>query len=95
MKKSALKEYIREEIIKTLSEMDAYQVTGKTGKKTVATKAKDELALLTREMKALAKKYKEAKGEEKAMIFTNLSKKTALKNELEAIVYPKSQSEIY
>ncbi len=37
MKKSALKEYIREEIIKTLSEMDAYQVTGKTGKKTVAS----------------------------------------------------------
>jgi len=163
MKKSALKEYIREEIIKTLSEMDAYQVTGKTGKKTVASfqsqgeankfkqqnpnivsvekleekkeeedvevkddyhkvddedgdkdkepskselkkvdkstkglaKAKDERALLTREMNALAKKYKEAKGEEKAMIFTNLSKKTALKNELEAIVYPKSQSEIY
>ena len=130
MKKSALKEYIREEIIKTLSEEinqastiaekkeedvevkdDYHKVDDEDGDKdkepskselkkdAEATKglakAKDELALLTREMKALAKKYKEAKGEEKAMIFTNLRKKTALKNELEAIVYPKSQSEIY
>ena len=130
MKKSALKEYIREEIIKALSEETIQAVTiaekeeddvekeddwykskdedgdkdkepskselKKVDKSTKGlAKAKDELALLTREMKALAKKYKEAKGEEKAMIFTNLSKKTAHKNELEAIVYPKSQSEIY
>ena len=162
MKKSALKEYIKEQIVNALSE-EAYELMGKTGTKTVSSfksqgeankfkqenpniasiekleekdkeedvevkddyhkvededgdkdkepskselkkvdkstkglaKAKDELALLTREMKALANKYKEAKGEEKAMILTNLRKKTALKNELEAIVYPKSQSEIH
>ncbi len=43
MKKSALKEYIREEIIKTLSETEAYELTGKTGSKTVSSfKSQDE-----------------------------------------------------
>jgi hypothetical protein len=49
-------------------------------------KAKDELAILTREMKSLAKKYKEAKGAEKDKIVADLKSKTKLKKELEAIL---------
>lgn len=49
-------------------------------------KAKDELAVLTREMKALAKKYKEAKGADKDKIVADLKEKTKLKKELEAIL---------
>ena len=49
-------------------------------------KAKDELAILTREMKALAKKYKEAKGADKDKIVADLKEKTKLKKELEAIL---------
>ena len=49
-------------------------------------KAKDELARLTKEMKALAKKYKEAKGADKDKIVADLKEKTKLKKELEAIL---------
>lgn len=154
MKKSDLKKHIKEEIINALSE-EAYELTGKTGTKTVSSfksqgdadkfkqqnpnvasvkkleekedededvegkddwykskdedgdkdkepskaelkkdakatkgvaKAKDELAVLTREMKSLAKKYKEAKGAEKDKIVADLKAKTKLKKELEAIL---------
>jgi hypothetical protein len=37
MKKSALKKYIKEQIIETLSEAEAYELTGKTGTKTVSS----------------------------------------------------------
>jgi hypothetical protein len=49
-------------------------------------KAKDELAILTREMKSLAKKYKEAEGAEKDKIVADLKSKTKLKKELESIL---------
>ena len=49
-------------------------------------KAKDELAKLTQEMKALAKKYKEAEGAAKEKIVADLKEKTKLKKELEAIL---------
>jgi hypothetical protein len=49
-------------------------------------KAKDELAILTREMKSLAKKYKEAEGAEKDKIVADLKAKTKLKKELESIL---------
>jgi hypothetical protein len=49
-------------------------------------KAKDELAMLTREMKALAKKYKEAEGAAKEKIVADLKAKTKLKKELENIL---------
>ena len=49
-------------------------------------KAKDELVLLTREMKSLARKYKKAEGVEKDRLVDELKKKTKLKKELEAIV---------
>ena len=150
MKKSALKKYIKEEIVKALSEVtvvdkntrpeevkdenpitvkkaidtaketnkpvtiaekdeddvevkdDYYKVEDEDGdrdkepskadlkKDAKATKgiakAKDELAILTREMKSLAKKYKEAKGADKDKIVADLKEKTKLKKELEAIL---------
>lgn len=153
MKKSALKEYIKEQIINALTEAEAYELIGKTGTKTVSSfksqgeadkfkqqnpnitsvkkleekdeedvevkddwykskdedgdkdkepsksdlkkdakatkgiaKAKDELAVLTREMKSLARKYKEAKGADKDKIVADLKEKTKLKKELEAIL---------
>jgi hypothetical protein len=49
-------------------------------------KAKDELAVLAREMKSLAKKYKEAEGAAKEKIVADLKEKTKLKKELEAIL---------
>ena len=49
-------------------------------------KAKDELALLTREMKSLAKKYSKAEGEEKEKLVKTLKAKTKLKKELESIL---------
>ena len=153
MKKSALKKYIKEQIVNALSE-EAYELMGKTGTKTVSSfksqgeankfkqenpnitsiekleekdededvevkddwykskdedgdkdkepsksdlkkdakatkgiaKAKDELAVLTREMKSLARKYKEAKGADKDKIVADLKEKTKLKKELEAIL---------
>jgi hypothetical protein len=49
-------------------------------------KAKEELAQLTKQMKSLARKYKEAEGEEKAKIVADLKEKTKLKKELDAII---------
>ena len=49
-------------------------------------KAAEELAQLTKQMKSLARKYKEVEGEEKEKIVADLKKKTKLKKELEAIV---------
>ena len=49
-------------------------------------KAKEELALLTQEMKSLAKKYSKAEGEEKEKLVKTLKAKTKLKKELESIL---------
>ena len=49
-------------------------------------KAKEELALLTREMKSLAKEYSKAEGEEKEKLVKVLKDKTKLKKELESIL---------
>lgn len=49
-------------------------------------KAKEELVLLTREMKSLAKKYSKAEGEEKEKLVKVLKDKTKLKKELESII---------
>jgi hypothetical protein len=49
-------------------------------------KAKEELAQLTKQMKSLARKYKEAEGEEKEKLVADLKKKTKLKKELDAII---------
>ena len=49
-------------------------------------KAKEELALLTREMKSLAKKYSKAEGEDKEKLVKILKDKTKLKKELESIL---------
>jgi hypothetical protein len=49
-------------------------------------KAKEELALLTREMKSLAREYSKAEGEEKEKLVKTLKEKTKLKKELESIL---------
>jgi len=49
-------------------------------------KAKEELALLTREMKSLAKKYSKAEGADKEKLVKLLKDKTKLKKELESIL---------
>ena len=49
-------------------------------------KAKEELALLTREMKSLAKKYSKAEGADKEKLVKILKDKTKLKKELESII---------
>jgi hypothetical protein len=49
-------------------------------------KAKEELAQLTKQMKSLARDYKEAEGQEKEKLVADLKKKTKLKRELEAII---------
>jgi len=117
MKLSELKNFIRENIISTLSE-DTDAEIAKTKELTAAVqdleaakkeagieededkepskadlkktkglaKAKEELALLTREMKSLARKYSKAEGLEKEKLLNTLKSKTKLKKELESIL---------
>jgi len=49
-------------------------------------KAKEELALLTREMKSLAREYSKAEGDDKEKLVKILKDKTKLKKELESIL---------
>ena len=49
-------------------------------------KAAEELAILTREMKSLAKKYSKAEGQEKEDLLKKLKSKTKLKKELGKIL---------
>jgi len=49
-------------------------------------KAAEELALIQKDMKSLAKKYSKAKGQEKEDLLNKLKSKTKLKKELESII---------
>ena len=49
-------------------------------------KVAEELAVLTREMKSLAKKYSKAEGQEKEDLLKKLKSKTKLKKELDKIL---------
>ena len=70
-----------------INENEDAEPTKKDIKKTKGlAKAKEELALLTREMKSLAKKYSKAEGEEKEKLVKTLKAKTKLKKELESIL---------
>ena len=71
----------------SLNENEEAEPTKSDIKKTKGlAKAKEELALLTREMKSLAKKYSKAEGEEKEKLVKVLKDKTKLKKELESIL---------
>ncbi len=71
----------------SIKEDDDKEPTKSDIKKTKGlAKAKEELALLTREMKSLAKKYSKAEGEEKEKLVKILKEKTKLKKELESIL---------
>ena len=74
-----IKEDLREDEDKEPSKSDIKKTKG-------LAKAKEELALLTQEMKSLAKKYSKAEGEEKEKLVKTLKAKTKLKKELESIL---------
>tara|TARA_R110002153_G_scaffold116635_3_gene260342 strand:- start:3087 stop:3641 length:555 start_codon:yes stop_codon:yes gene_type:complete len=73
------KEDLREDEDKEPTKADLKKTKG-------LAKAKEELAQLTKQMKSLARKYKEAEGEEKEKIVADLKGKTKLKKELDAII---------
>ena len=87
-KKEALIKKLEKQLKKeSVNEDDDAEPTKKDIKKTKGlAKAKEELALLTREMKSLAKKYSKAEGEEKEKLVKTLKAKTKLKKELESIL---------
>ena len=71
----------------SLNENEDAEPTKSDIKKTKGlAKAKEELALLTREMKSLAKKYSKAEGADKEKLVKILKDKTKLKKELESIL---------
>ena len=71
----------------SLKEDEDQEPSKKDIKKTKGlAKAKEELALLTREMKSLAKKYSKAEGADKEKLVKILKDKTKLKKELESIL---------
>jgi len=88
MKKSALKEFIREEIIEILKEEvddDMEPTTADLTKKdSVATTAR-KLADVTGEMKSVVKKWKDAEGAEKEALLNRLKELTKIKKELESL----------
>ena len=71
----------------SLKEDEDQEPSKKDIKKTKGlAKAKEELALLTREMKSLAREYSKAEGEDKEKLVKILKDKTKLKKELESIL---------
>lgn len=67
-------------------DMDTEPTKKSLKKDNSVTKLARELQNLIKDMKALAKKYKEAEGDEKLAIVKDLKYKTKLKNELEALI---------
>ena len=84
--KAAKAKFIKEEIPVTEDEEEVFNPDAKVKKTKGLAKAKEELALLTREMKSLAKKYSKAEGEDKEKLVKILKDKTKLKKELESIL---------
>jgi|TARA_R110002051_G_scaffold29329_1_gene68508 hypothetical protein len=84
--KAAKAKFIKEEIPVTEDEEEVFNPDAKVKKTKGLAKAKEELALLTREMKSLAKKYSKAEGADKEKLVKILKDKTKLKKELESIL---------
>ena len=68
------------------NEEEVFNPDAKVKKTKGLAKAKEELALLTREMKSLAREYSKAEGEDKEKLVKTLKAKTKLKKELESIL---------
>ena len=83
---AAKAKFIKEEIPVTEDEEEVFNPDAKVKKTKGLAKAKEELALLTREMKSLAKKYSKAEGADKEKLVKILKDKTKLKKELESIL---------
>ena len=93
MKKSELKEFIREEIIEVLSEtniieeMDDVEPTdAQIDKKDSVAKTASKLADTTKEMKTVVNQWKKAEGAEKEELLNRLKTLTKIKKELEALL---------
>ena len=89
MKKSALKEFIREEIIEILSEDidDTPEPTSADlAKKDSVTSIANKLSKITGEMKSVVNQWKKAEGTEKESLLARLKELTKIKKELEALL---------
>ena len=89
MKKSALKEFIREEIIEILSEDidDTPEPTSADlAKKDSVTSIANKLSKITGEMKSVVNQWKKAEGTEKESLLDRLKELTKIKKELEALL---------
>jgi len=88
MKKSALKEFIREEIIEILSEDidDTEPTAADLAKKDSVTSTANKLSKITGEMKSVVNQWKKAEGTEKETLLARLKELTKIKKELEALL---------
>lgn len=104
MKKSELKEFIREEIIGILSEVEVddnmpdedvmdKQAMAAAKKGDSITKTASKLADVTKEMKSVVNQWKKSEGAEKDSLLARLKKLTAIKKELESLVTPSIEDE--
>ncbi len=104
MKKSELKEFIREEIIGMLSEVEMddntpdedtmdKQAMAAAKKGDSITKTASKLSDVTKEMKSVVNQWKKSEGAEKDSLLARLKKLTAIKKELEALVTPSIDDE--
>ena len=73
-------------VLKTRLKEDEEPSDAEIKKNKSLAKAAEELAVLTREMKSLAKKYSKAEGQEKEDLLNKLKSKTKLKKELDKIL---------
>ena len=96
MKKSELKEFIREEIISVLSEAATDEFDTDTSEPTAADLKKTnslaknaaKLAATEKEMKTVVNQWKKSEGKEKEDLLKRLKTLTQIKKELEALVNP-------
>ena len=85
LRRSGRDEYA-DELEKKITEEDKEPSDAEIKKNKSLAKAAEELAVLTHEMKSLAKKYSEAEGQEKEDLLKKLKSKTKLKKELDKIL---------
>jgi len=78
--------YVDGTSIKEDEDGEVFNPDAKVKKTKGLAKAKEELALLTREMKSLAREYSKAEGADKEKLVKILKDKTKLKKELESIL---------
>lgn len=101
MKKSDLKEFIREEIIEILSAQpimeelddDIEPKLSDINPKDSVAKLASQLADVTKEMKSVVNQWKKSEGKEKDALLKRLKSLTSIKKELEALTVSKDDIE--